>query len=162
MIFRQWQQVLDGMKTQTRRLRFPWELAVQLCKRDWRLQRPYAPYTWADWQDDINDEHIAEANCILAEHYVTLPIKPHRTAKAVGRFHPINVRRERLQDISLDDVFAEGVGIRVDGKLYPITVKDVAHEEFARLWNSIYAGTEFKFAANPEAWVLTFELADGT
>lgn len=160
MIFRQWQQVLEGTKTQTRRLRFPWELAVQLWKRGWSLQKPYAPFKWADWQDEIGDEHIAEANRILAAHHITLPIKPHRTARAIGRIHPLSIRKERLQDISLDDVFAEGVGIEVDGKLYPITMKDVAREEFARLWGSINTKSGMWWQDDPEILMLVFEIAN--
>lgn len=174
MIFRQWRQVLDGNKTQTRRLRFPWELAIQLWKYGWSLQKPYAPYTWADWQNEITAEHIIEANRILTEQHITLPIKPHRTAKANGRICPIQIRKESLQDITPRDAIAEGIERVLDkggGPLHPTTAyKDYRDEpvkygglgavaSFGTLWDSIHKKLEDRFAGNPEVWVKEFEVA---
>lgn len=159
MIFKQWHEVLDGTKSQTRRLRFPYELAVQLWKHGWSLPRPYAPYTWADWQNDIGDVHIAEANRILAEQYVTLPVKPHRTAKSIGRIHAMRVRREQLQDITPRAAKAEGVDpyiVRPSGASY------IGYEQgFVNLWDSINKKPGMRWDDNPSVWALTFEALDG-
>jgi len=123
MIFRQWKQVLglrQPPKTQTRRVGFPYELAVQLWKRGWTYPRShryrdtyehpwYVP--WDEWQErhPISDEHIVEANRILAEHTVTLPVQPGRGKKSEGRIRVKTIRRERLGDISEADCLAEGL-----------------------------------------------------
>ena len=58
------------------------------------------------------------------------------------------VRVERLQDISPEDVFAEGVGQCASS--HP----DVAQEMFCQLWNSIHG--EDAWHDNPWLWVVTF------
>lgn len=158
MIFRQHEQVLNGTKTQTRRLRFPWELAVQLWKYGWSLQRPYAPYAWADWQDKIGDEHVAEANRILARHYITLPIKPHRTAKAIGRIHPTAIRRERLQEITPQAAKAEGVDPHVIHGWGPNYIGYV--QAFVNLWDDIQKPGAC-WRDNPMVYPITFKLVNG-
>lgn len=63
----------------------------------------------------------------------------------------IDVRVERLQDISEDDAAKEGVTLRGSGH---ITHRDA----FAKLWDSINGADEIKsWNANPFVWVIEFE-----
>lgn len=174
MIFKQADAILERQKRQTRRLNFPYELATQLWKRGWSYPRCrrhrdtyehpwYVP--WDEWQSrhPITDEHIAEANCILAEHVITLPVQLDRGKKAVGRIWITGIRRERLGDISAEDVFAEGLGIYnpLDGKWYPVTCLNVAQEMYANLWNSIYGSDTWDRMKDNDVWALDFELVEG-
>jgi hypothetical protein len=62
----------------------------------------------------------------------------------------VGVRVERLQDISAEDVYAEGVGAFVQSNI------DVAREMFARLWNSINEERGFGWERNPWVWAIEF------
>jgi len=155
MIFKQWKQVLDGTKTQTRRPNFPYELARQLWKYGWHYPDPTYHYRparrvpWSDYQKayPITEEYIAEANHILARHVIT---QPGRGKKAVGRIRITKIGREKLQDISWQDALAEGIhkseGVWASGR-------------FAVLWDRIYRKS-YRWEDNPEVWVLEFELAE--
>lgn len=172
MIFKQSEQVLDGTKTQTRRVNFPYELAVQLWKRGWKYPRSrrywdtyehpwYVP--WDEWQErhPISDEHIDEANRILAEHIITLPVVPKRGEKSTGRIHAQKIRRERLGDISEGDCLAEGVrhlpedfhGI---GRNIVRPTREI-QERYARLWDD--CGGNWEQDKDSDVWVLEFELS---
>lgn len=62
------------------------------------------------------------------------------------------MRVERVQDISEDDVYAEGVG---HGRVSP-------QLEFQELWDSINARRGFGWAVNPWVWCVEFRrLTDG-
>ena len=59
----------------------------------------------------------------------------------------INIRVERVQDISEEDVYAEGI---------PRTVSDPI-DEYKKLWDSINKSRGFEWASNPWVWVLETE-----
>lgn len=64
-----------------------------------------------------------------------------------------NVRVERLQDISEDDIKAEGIKQRfpnVNDQFTPVILK----EQFKELWSSIYKNWD----ANPWVWVVEFKV----
>jgi hypothetical protein len=68
----------------------------------------------------------------------------------------VEVRVQRLQDISEEDARAEGVGpLRADGRMlygaYP------ASDEFADLWDSINMKRGFGWNVNPFVWVIAFK-----
>lgn len=63
----------------------------------------------------------------------------------------VEIRAERLQEITAKDVYAEGVGEFVQSNL------DVAREMFAQLWNSINAERGFGWEKNPWVWVVEFK-----
>ncbi|HUV74772.1 MAG TPA: hypothetical protein VMW79_10720 [Anaerolineae bacterium] len=166
MIFKQWEQVLGltlPLKSQTRRVNCPYELAVQLWKHGWSYPRNnrrtsggsvYRPYTpWDEWQKrhPITDAQIAEANRILAEHVVTLPVQPGRGKKSMGRIRITKIRRERLQDIKPEEFRKEGL---VSGA--PIMIL-----WFIELWSKMYR-KPYRWEDNPDVWVLEFELVKGS
>lgn len=73
------------------------------------------------------------------------------------------VRVERLQDITGEDIFAEGLriyeGERVslpsEGKL----VAEMYRDQFAKLWNGIYP--DYSWNRNPFVWVQKFKVIQG-
>jgi len=144
MIFRQYEQVLKGTKTQTRRLVKPGELFKidDPPYNPW----PFSPTVLKDWR-------------LKWRVGKTYAVQPGRGKKAVGRIRITEIRRERLQDISTQDIFAEGIGIEWDGMFYPITTPDVAIEQFVRLWDGIHVKPNTRWHDDPDVWVLSFEIA---
>ena len=164
MRFQQWEQVLGlklPLKSQTRRVSFPFELAKQLWR--WWDYWPEPPWSWKEWLRDfpIQEEQIAEANRILAEHVITLAVQPSR-GKAVGRIRVLRIRRERLGDISGEDSMAEGI-ILVPYEAYMCPVCHKAYEwpqeAYACLWNC--CGGRWEQDQNDDVWVLGFESGSG-
>jgi len=141
MIFRQWQQVLDGTKTQTRRL-------VKSQER--------AYHEWPGYPK-LPIEFVTTYRRIKWRVGKTYAIQPGRGKKAVGRFLLLAIRREKLQDIGEADMEAEG-----------ITPSDFTYapaaslcQEWMNLWDSINTKQGTRWAENPEVWVLEFELVKG-
>lgn len=69
-----------------------------------------------------------------------------------------SVRVERVQDISEEDCYAEGIEWRANPE-----GDDDGHDpwrEFADLWDSIN-GKTYPFSSNPRVWVLEFERVQG-
>jgi hypothetical protein len=60
----------------------------------------------------------------------------------------VSVRAERLQDITEDEIWAEG--------LCP-TSEDLAYLEWINLWDSINAKRGYSWEINPWCWVLSFK-----
>jgi len=151
MIFKQWQQVLDGTKTQTRRL----------TQRGQRLT-PDRLHTESSWPFPPTVLENARIKWMVRKTYA---VQPGRGEKAVGRFRITQIRRERLQSISDKDAEAEGIHLKrirsgdrgwsngLDGRLYPRR-----EQAFKYLWNSIDKKPGTRWADNPEVWVLTFEV----
>lgn len=63
------------------------------------------------------------------------------------------IRVERLQDISLDDINAEGTPDTLDPTKRPYGTR---REQFQRLWDSINA-KKYPFESNPWVWVIEFK-----
>jgi len=161
MIFQHtWQQVLDGSKTQTRRLVKRHEImdddgnvcitgnTTDLPRIKWQVGRTYA-------------------------------VQPGRGKKAVARYKLLDIRCERLQDITPEDAIAEGVDVWCyacggagesvifeDGRPWQVACSEcnggciVADpvEAFRELWNSIHKTPGTRWDENPRVWVLEFEL----
>lgn len=161
MIFKQWEQVIGlklPLKTQTRRPNFPYELAVQLWKHNWcypDYRNPVGFWSstgWAGWQVEfpITEAHITDANLILENNSITLPVQPGRGKKAVGGIRITKIRRERLQDIDPAEFKAEGA----------ISGAGIMVFWFMDLWGGIYK-KPYRWKDNPDVWVLEFRVAEG-
>lgn len=143
MIFKQWQQVLDGTRTQTRRIE----------NED--------DYGWTTGNmHKINPrtgtEYLAYSTVHSANHRVRfgvgrlLPVIPKRGQKAIrddaGNIRRVcitAIHRERLHDITEADAKAEGVN---------------SVEEYRALWNSINTKKGIRWEDNPSVWVIQFEV----
>lgn len=82
---------------------------------------------------------------------VTMPREAARIFLKVN-----NVRAERLQDITEDDCFAEGINlddIYSDRECGCPTPRDV----YGFMWNSLNAKKGYPYAANPWVWAVEFE-----
>ena len=97
----------------------------------------------------------------------TYAIQTGRGIKAIGRFELLAIRQEPLQDITPDDVEAEGVDVQsvLPSPAHPAAQKGgdalirfMAHHEFAKLWNSINKRKGKRWAANPDVWVHTMRV----
>jgi hypothetical protein len=78
-----------------------------------------------------------------------------------------NIRVERVQDITLEDVVAEGV--RLEGEDYMraafgVTKKGILEclvkPVFRNLWNSLNAKRGYSWESNPWVWVIEFKIKD--
>jgi len=168
MIFKQADQIVglkQPPKTQSRRVGFPYELLRQLRKFGWSYLGNKWVAAWA-WKDilsryPISGKDIVEANRILAEHVVTLPVQPGRGKKSEGRIRVKTIRRERLGDIGLEDVFAEGVAYQIPPSEEWLMVPNigVARQLYAELWER--CGGNWEQDQNDDVWVLEFEKGSG-
>jgi len=144
MIFRDWQGVLDGHKTQTRRPKLEGEFLVvrdgvkvvlgQSGRGKWRVGGSYA-------------------------------IQPGRGRPSVGRFELVDIREERIQDISEGDVVAEGMRRAYPGGPIWLPASEAvgwflsAVDAFRALWDSIWKyRPERHWESNPEVWVLVMRV----
>lgn len=187
MIFKQIDAILRRQKRQTRRVKFPYELARQLHKHGWAYPRAkvsvcvglewrWGNLPWSDWLlvDPITNVDIADANRILAEHVITLPVQPGRRKQSVGRIRITKIRRERLGDISEDDCWAEGIPLgwtfdEVQGIPFDCYDCPLCHrryyegylDAYACLWNHVYGKGAWDRMKDDDVWILDFELVEG-
>ena len=151
------QLILTGLKTQTRRLVQPSDhpfrdaesgailWITRLTKRGWQMC-----YGRAD------SRGIDYAVC------------PGRGKRQVGRIRIIQIRLERLQDISEEDALAEGLRTvsTADGTttMYYLLNRTAAlsicpFEALAIAWDSLNRKRGERWEDNPLVWALTFEVA---
>lgn len=81
----------------------------------------------------------------------TYAVQSGRGKKSVGRIVITDIRREKLQDISIEDAEREGYdcGNRNYADVYP----------FIKVWDGLYGNDPVKgWEANPDVWVISFEL----
>ena len=80
----------------------------------------------------------------------------------------INIRVERVQDISEADVWAEGVPIWADGVfsyaiISPLSPKGrlrYYRKKYKQLWDSINEKRGFGWEANPWVWAIDFKVIE--
>lgn len=142
MIFRQWKQVLNGTKTQTRR---------PVYFTDYALRDTLYTHEKTDTNVAI---YGGPSGNLKWETGRTYAVQPRRGKKAVGRIRITKIRREKLQDISLKDCDQE-LGTALDFTYMEVLLQS----GFRSLWNSIYKKPH-RWEDNPDVWVLEFELVN--
>lgn len=101
----------------------------------------------------------------------TYAVCPGRGKHQVARIRLLGIRDERIQDISYDDIRAEGIkrtGPAPIETAYLMTgTTDISElkfhlfrAEFAALWDGINKKAGKFWSDNPEIWVLAFELCE--
>jgi hypothetical protein len=154
MIFKQIAEILDGRKTQTRRVVKEGEFPANMYGMyiDERVLNEHNAKYGSVW--DLNSQYRQRdyGTCIMTPTSRVkwqigrkYSIVPKRGAAGIGQFIRItNIRYEHIQDITEADAIAEGVG---------------SVEEYKSLWESINGKTKgARWADNPPVWVLTFKL----
>lgn len=178
MIFRQWRQVLDGTKTQTRRL-----VKIGDCIHKGEEQLWYMMRSDPQLGSMVRKGRCQIPTVVLRFKYKpyrikwqvgrTYAVQPGRGKKAVGRIRLLEIRQERLQDISEEDALAEGVTLvgMYDCDYIPAE-RSLGDERwfaeqqrvsgfrgaYAMLWDKIHRKRQHEWLANPHVWVLTFEV----
>lgn len=66
-----------------------------------------------------------------------------------------SIRVERLQDISREDIRAEGIGLPPSPRFTPGIFSEL-HQEFASLWDSINKKRGYSWGTNPWVWVISY------
>ena len=158
MIFKQWQQVLDGTKTQTRR------------PAKWEEDKEY---TWV--APTPTGSRITEVVGInnAGDHKLkwavgkTYAVQPGRGKKSVGRIRITKIRRERLGEINHRDTIAEGIerfvnypgDWRHQGFACPMCAYSSRDwtRTFAHLWNHVYDNGAWERMKDDDVWVLELE-----
>lgn len=143
-----WKQVLDGSKTQTRRLVKPGEYYC-----------PHREYIPGEQSSALAHVFTMKDGAVSRFVYLeghTYAVQPGRGQKAVGRIKITGIRRERLQGISEADAHAEGWVRPYFGEGRNIV------EAYADLWDSIHTKPGTRWEDSPDVWVLSFELVEAT
>ena len=108
--------------------------------------------TWPDWiyqADEPNEYELKEWGW-KKKPSIFMPRKLARIWLEIT-----NIRVERLQDISFDDCYAEGVETYVMSAAH-INVHMSPFQRFTALWDSIN-GKKHPWGSNPWVWVIDFE-----
>lgn len=175
-------KVSDGTKTQTRRLakdgeNAPWQVGQLLyVRRPWRTGDGLDAIRPSALADHCHIEFIGSGKEILHGRYRQARFMPKKFATTFIRV--LEVRKERLQDISEDDAIAEGIDcldVRTPGgDDYADYYRDYSqpYEEiggwpwiegypiksFASLWDYVnHEKGKPKWADNSWVWVIKFE-----
>lgn len=140
-----WQQILNGQKTQTRRL---------IIDSQW-LTGP-SPDGWAIVMQTADNSRMEREVWQVGKTYA---VQPGRGKAAVGRIRITAIQPERLQDITEADARAEGClptpSNQAIGGMLPYKS---ARYWFADLWNEVHPKAPDNWESNPDVWVITFEL----
>lgn len=150
MIFKQAQQVLDGRKRQTRRPVKPGETTLLDAAG---IAAVYSASGRIKWVRGFS-----------------YAVQPGRGKESIGRTPPIKaIRRERLQEISLEDIEAEGITTAEEfaalwGEAITHSWLEVAYERlkkgdlrnaFRYMWRSLYKKPH-RWEDDPDVWVLVW------
>ncbi len=171
--------ILCGNKTQTRRVIKPQPKGVMriwMFLRVWQfIKCPYGQVgdkLWVreTWIVDAQSDEMKPSDIPTDSEvwYKTSPPLPDSFNKwRSGRFMPrwasritleiIGIRVERVQEISYEDILAEGIKDLGEGR--SIYKPDyLVEDEFIELWDSINAQHGYSWESNPWVWVIEFNV----
>ena len=160
MIFKQIPDVLDGRKTQTRRLFNDegWSMvySVVMVGRGHKKKRVLETLMRFDAVPKDNIYSVYSASGALKWRVgSTYAIQPARGQKGVGKIVIESIKLEKLHDISKQDAIAEGIWQRPDN-CWTTSIWEPSADCFsnpvgayARLWDSINTPPGTRWANNP-------------
>ena len=155
MIFQHsWKAVLDGTKTQTRRLCKPGDFARNFWGTalgdDLRIGMS---------GDNNRIGRVFSQSRLKWQVLETYAVQPGRGQKAITRIRITGIRQERLQDISEEDAVAEGMPFHEYFVGYGGWSERSVNprDRYAALWDTIHTKRGTRWNQNPLVWVLTFE-----
>jgi hypothetical protein len=154
--------ILDGRKTQTRRLAPHGKPGDRLWVREsWRVCSRFDVHPPRSLHIITGDiEYLADGDAIQRSGRTRHPLHMPREFSRI-LLEVTDARRERLQDITEEDAKAEGAmyhdGSGINHSGWRHDYKDVhldARSSFARLWESIHGPGSWD--VNPLVWVVKF------
>lgn len=158
-----WQQVLDGTKTQTRRL-----VKAKHYDKDGFCREDYgSSYSDAHYQSVVTGKWYAGINTGTFRWRVghTYAVQPGRGKPAIARICITDIRREDVRQISEDDARAEGFNDTGDFWFTWVSMHDKSFLKTYSYAHDCDYLREYGFyerpAARYDAWVLTFCLVKG-
>jgi hypothetical protein len=187
MIFKQAQEIIDGRKTQTRRLVKPGEYEVYkpeaaviaVCavndRLKWVVERSYAvqPKRGARGLLIAPDGRVvfdaqAEIKGINAQSGVIIDAEQqHRGAAQwlidFADYRPLRIEitalwREHVQDMTLADCEAEGIASYTFARGVLSETPPDPRWKYIELWDSINTRKGTRWSDNPEVWVIEFKV----
>ena len=178
------QAILDGRKTQTRRVIKPQPerylsrdagnrvpIAVWVDNQKW-VKPPYQPgdilwvrETWAtvssgiiEYKATYKEPYTGSAEIDHIGNKIKWRPSIHMPREATRIFLRVtNVRVERLQDITEEDAKAEGCHERLLNDGWKNIGKLTARDDFIMLWEYLNAKRGYGWDTNPWVWVIEFE-----
>ena len=167
------QAILDGRKTQTRRVIKPqpgiapgigpvWK-GSDYCK-EWIRECPYGIHgdrlwvreTWASFKGGVYYRAEGSNNARIEE---TVGWRPSIfMPKIISRIwlEITDIRVERVQEISPQDVCREGIRPTIPGGFEIDECDWIGAQQFKPLWDSINAKRGYGWDMNPWVWVISF------
>jgi len=162
--------ILDGRKTQTRRILKPqpictandnWDIrseGVWKCPYGQPGDRLWVRETWRRHYGSVNyrADHEDGAGHMRWRPSIHMPRWASRITLEIT-----DVRVQQLQDITVTDIYAEGFDPWGDTQTRTADFGDVSHvyEWYASLWDKINGPGAWN--ANPWAWAITFRRVEG-
>jgi len=161
------QAILDGKKTQTRRI-------IKISKKPF-LGNFYHPFIFkiekhecsisTSYAYDFIQKHAKYLVGDILWGWIPSILMPQKASRIFLKI--VDVRVERVQDISMSDAIAEGV-MALPDDFYSLSLltaeksdqESYFTERFEELWDSINAKRGFGWNVNPLVWVYEFERVD--
>ena len=182
MIFKQIQEIIAGTKTQTRRIVKPGESlwtdyltprggyapAVVAQRLKWQVGRDYAvspgrgkPGVFVNFHHPCYGYDIWQGTDPVSTDKGLIDWREFAPRQG---YEPLRIvitaiRQEPLQDISPEDVRAEGIWCDVDHDPLDIGFSRDLHNQgvYRQLWNDINTRKDTRWEDNPQVWVIEFE-----
>jgi len=132
------EKIFTGLKTQTRRVVLPNQVAET--DEHGTILRIY--------------QDTPKGRRLKWEVGRTYAICPGRGKPAQGRIQLIGIRREFLQDITVEDIKAEGI---IPQPII-LNISTAYRGAWIHLWNTINQQRGYGWSTNPEVWVLCFQV----